>query len=144
MLNAFHVRRSKEVECQKVSADSALPLARPAGTRRQGEKLAYANFVIDLSTPARKFNFLPRAMFDTTAIQRGPNLASILFSRFRPTHSNVLRIANERYLLARERCPYIRHVHSTNGSAGTPESRSRHSTEKKATPLSDRLRNFTT
>lgn len=112
-------------------ADSALPLARPAGTRRQGEKLAYANFVIDLSTPARKFNFLPRAMFDTAAIQRGPNLASILFSRFRPTHSNVLRIANERYLLARERCPYIRHVHSTNGSAGTPESRSRHSTEKK-------------
>lgn len=142
MLNAFHVRRSKEVECQKVSADSALPLARPAGTRRQGEKLAYANFVIDLSTPARKFNFLPRAMFDTAAIQRGPNLASILFSRFRPTHSNVLRIANERYLLARERCP-TRSFNQWFGGYSRIALTTLHR-KKKATPLSDRLRNFTT
>lgn len=68
--------------------------------RRQGEKLAYANFVIDLSTPARKFNFLlSRAMFDT-AIQRGPNLASTP-DDFGPTLSNVLRI-RERALSARE------------------------------------------
>lgn len=56
--------------------------------RRQGEKLAYANFVIDLSTPVRKFNLLPRAMFDT-AIQRDPFLVDV----FRPTLSNVIRNA---------------------------------------------------
>lgn len=105
MLNTFHVRRSKEVECQKGTADSARYRSHGRQARRQGEKLAYANFVIDLSTPARKFNFLPQAMFDT-AIQRDPNLASALslddFARHFP---NVLRIVNERVTRSRERCP---------------------------------------
>lgn len=78
MLNTFHVRRGAgDVEVQEGLLQA--PCGRRA--RRQGEKLAYANFVIDLSTPARKFNFRPRAMFDT-AIQRVPNLASsTCFSR---------------------------------------------------------------
>lgn len=143
MLNTFHVRRrSKEVERQKGATDSARATARTTGrqagrlARRQGEKLAYANFVIDLSTPARKFNFLPRAMFDT-AIQRGPNLASTRrvrrddFGRHSRTCSGFV---NERYLLARASDVrlYPTFIHQL-GLAGALQNRvlHRHSTEKK-------------
>jgi len=114
MLNTFHVRRSKEVECrQKGAADSARYLSHGRQARRQGEKLAYANFVIDLSTPARKFNFLPRAMFDT-AIQRGLNLLDVdLFLDDFDRHSYKRAPDRERALSARE-SRYSCILHSPN------------------------------
>lgn len=106
MLNTFRISRRKRRK-RRWNARRVLriPHCRSRGRRkRYGERggggggeggLAYANFVIDLSTPARKFNFRPRAMFDT-AIQRGPNLLD-LFSWFLSTLSNVLWIANMYY-----------------------------------------------
>lgn len=117
-LNTFHVRCGSG-RCRSARRVLQTPCGRRA--RRQGEKLAYANFVIDLSTPARKFNFRPRAMFDT-AIRCMPNLAaSTRFSRsFADTISNVFRIANERYVL-------VSGPHSPTCKIAL----TRHSTEKK-------------
>lgn len=102
--------------------------------RRQGEKLAYANFVIDLSTPARKFNFLPRAMFDT-AIQRGPRTCrrSPFLDDFGRRSQTCSGFVIERYLLARTMPLNIRPVHSPvwrvllqNRAHDTPQKKKHH------------------
>jgi len=64
MLNTFHVRRVERARRTTAREGrlwlQALRAAGPAGTTTiRGLKLAYANFVIDLSTPARNFNFHP-------------------------------------------------------------------------------------
>jgi len=68
MLNTFHVRRVERTAAQEGRLWlQAVRAAGPAGTATiRGLKLAYANFVIDLSTPARNFNFRP-VMLDAQA-----------------------------------------------------------------------------
>lgn len=109
MLNTFHVRCGSG-RCRNARRVLQAPCGRRA--RRQGEKLAYANFVIDLSTPARKFNFRPRAMFDTAIRCMRTWRRRPAFRNSSPTLSNVFRIANERYLLAKERYVLVSDLHS--------------------------------
>jgi len=114
MLNTFHVRRSKEVECQKGATDSTLPLARPAGTTTGGEtrvrKLCY-----------RSVNASEKVQLPPASDVRHGNSTWLeldvdpFLRRFRPTLSNVFRIVNKCYLLARVMLLFDVHPTGFNG-----------------------------
>lgn len=145
MLNAFHVRRSKEVECQK-GARRLRATARTAGrhTTTGGEtrvrKLCYRSV-----NASEKVQLPPASDVRHGGDSAWPELG---VDPLLAISADALERApdRERALSARERAMSLYPTRSFNQRFGG-YSRIALTTlhrKKKATPLSDRLRNFTT